>query len=90
MHISVTYAEPVHQAWIRLEVNDDCTVEQAIERSGLLKRFPEIDLEEQKVGVFGKPVKLNAGLRDGDRVEIYRAITADPDEVPRRDLDDDD
>ena len=47
--------------------------------------FPHIDLETQKVGVFGKLVKLDAALRPGDRVEIYRPITCDPQTVPRRD-----
>lgn len=87
MKISVTYAEPVHQMWLRLDVPDETTVEEAIRRSGILERFPEIDLEEQKVGIFGKSAKLNAVLSDGDRVEIYRPITADPETVERRDED---
>lgn len=85
MQVSVTYAEPVFQVWTRLEVPDDCTVADAISRSGLLDRFPEIDLEKQKVGIFGKAVKLDAPLQGGDRVEIYRPITADPETVNRRD-----
>ena len=58
-----------------------------IERSGILKQFPHIDLAQQKVGVFGRLVKLDAPLKPGDRVEIYRGIIADPATVPRKDMD---
>jgi putative ubiquitin-RnfH superfamily antitoxin RatB of RatAB toxin-antitoxin module len=63
-----------------------CWTEQAIEHSGMLKRFPDIDLETQRVGIFGKLAKLNSPVKDGDRVEIYRDITADPETVERRDV----
>lgn len=53
------------------------------------KQFPHIDLSAQKVGVFGKLAKLDAALRPGDRVEIYRAIICDPATVPRKDMDED-
>lgn len=85
MQISVAYSEPSQQLWLSIEVPDDATARDAIERSGILRQFPQIDLETQKVGVFGKLVKLDALLRPGDRVEIYRAITCDPQTVPRRD-----
>jgi putative ubiquitin-RnfH superfamily antitoxin RatB of RatAB toxin-antitoxin module len=49
-----------------------------------LHQYPEIDLVEQKVGVFGKISKLETPLKEGDRVEIYRKITADPQQVQRR------
>ena len=85
MQIGVAYAEAGQQIWLTVEVPDTSTVKEAIERSGILKSFPTIDLEAQKVGVFNKLVKLEAALRAGDRVEIYRAITCDPQTVPRRD-----
>ncbi len=85
MQIGVAYSEPSQQIWLNIEVPDDATVRQAIDKSGILRMFPHIDLEAQKVGVFGKLVKLDAALRAGDRVEIYRAITCDPQTVPRRD-----
>ena len=85
MQIGVAYAEAGQQIWLTVEVPDTSTVKEAIERSGILKSFPTIDLEAQKVGVFGKLVKLDAALRAGDRVEIYRPITCDPQTVPRRD-----
>lgn len=92
MQIGVAYSEPVEQAWLRIEVPDDATVQQAIEQSGILDKFPEIDLGNCVVGIFGKAAELDAVLKPGDRVEIYRAITADPATVPRRVIaaDDDD
>ncbi len=85
MQIGVAYSEPSQQIWMTIEVPDDASVRDAIERSGILRQFPHIDLETQKVGVFGKLVKLEAALRPGDRVEIYRPIVCDPQTVPRRD-----
>jgi putative ubiquitin-RnfH superfamily antitoxin RatB of RatAB toxin-antitoxin module len=85
MQIGVAYSDPAQQIWLTIEVPDDAKVEEAITRSGILRMFPTIDLAEQKVGVFGKLVKLDAPLRAGDRVEIYRPITCDPQTVPRRD-----
>ncbi len=84
MRIGVCYAEADRQLWLRLEVPEDSVVEEAIHRSGILQRFPEIDLAKQKVGIFGKLVKLNSPLREGDRIEIYRPIIADPKTVKRR------
>ena len=90
MQIGVAYSEPGQQVWLNIEVPDTATVQEAIERSGILKQFPHIDLAAQKVGVFGKLAKLEAALRPGDRVEIYRAIICDPATVPRKDSDEDD
>jgi putative ubiquitin-RnfH superfamily antitoxin RatB of RatAB toxin-antitoxin module len=87
MQISVSYSEPGNQVWLTLEMPDDTNARSAIEKSGVLKMFPTIDLERQKVGVFGRLVKLDAPLKAGDRVEIYRPITCDPETVPRRDRD---
>lgn len=85
MQIGVAYSEPANQIWLTTEVPDDSTVLAAIEKSGILRMFATIDLAVQKVGVFGKLVKLDAALRPGDRIEIYRPITCDPQTVPRRD-----
>ncbi len=84
MNVGVCYAEVDRQLWMRLEVPDDSTVEEAINLSGVLKLYPEINLATQKVGIFGKIAALNAQVKDGDRVEIYRPITADPQQVQRR------
>lgn len=84
MKIGIAYALPQRQAWFNVEIPDGATIKDAIERSGILKQFPEIDLDQQKVGVFGKVGKLDAVLNDGDRVEIYRPIICDPKTVPRK------
>jgi len=84
MKIGIAYALPQRQVWFDVNIPDGATVKEAIERSGILKQFSEIDLEKQKVGVFGKLSKLDAVLTDGDRVEIYRPITCDPKTVPRK------
>jgi hypothetical protein len=93
MQVAVAYSEPANQVWLRIEVPEDTTLEQAIIKSGILRQFPDIDLTAQTVGIFGKPAKLDAPLQPGDRIEIYRGITADPKTTPRRrmaDEDDDD
>lgn len=90
MKIGVAYSEPEKQVWLNVELQDGATVEDAISESGILQIFPHIDLQSHKVGIYGKLCKLNANLKDGDRVEIYRAITADPKTVKRRDTDEDD
>lgn len=87
MNVGVCYAEADRQLWVRLEVPEGSNVQQAIELSGVLKHYPHIDLTSQKVGIFGKLAKLDAPIKEGDRVEIYRKITADPQQVQRRRVD---
>lgn len=84
MNIGVCYAEADRQLWMRIDVPDGSNVGQAISLSGILQQFPEIDLEQQKVGIFGKLTKLDVEIKEGDRIEIYRQITADPKQVKRR------
>jgi putative ubiquitin-RnfH superfamily antitoxin RatB of RatAB toxin-antitoxin module len=84
MHVEVAYAKAHEHALFEVEVPQDATIAQAIEVSGILDRFPEIDLTQNKVGVFGKLAKLDSPLREGDRVEIYRPLKADPKEVRKR------
>ena len=84
MNVGVCYAEVDRQLWMRLEVPDTSTIEETIKLSGVLKLYPEINLDSQKVGIFGKIAPLDAIVKDGDRVEIYRQITADPQTVQRR------
>lgn len=84
MNVGVCYAEVDRQLWMRLEVPDNSTIEDAIKLSGVLKIYPEINLANQKVGIFGKIAALDTPVKDGDRVEIYRQITADPQTVQRR------
>ena len=85
MNVGVAYADKFKQVWLKLEIPDGSTVREAIEHSGLLEQFPDIDLETQQVGMFGKIVRLDAKVEDGARVEIYRPISADPELVERRD-----
>ncbi len=83
--VEVAYALPQEQVIVPLDVEPGTTVQQAIERSGILQRFMEIDLKkDNKVGVFGKLTKLDRVLRANDRVEIYRPLIADPKEVRRQ------
>ncbi len=84
MNVGVCYAESDRQLWMRLEVPDSSTIEETINLSGVLKLYPEINLTSQKVGIFGKIAALDTPVNDGDRVEIYRQITADPQTVQRR------
>ena len=84
MNVGVCYAEADRQLWMRLEVPDESTVEEAIKMSGVLKLYPDINLGTQKVGIFGKIATLETAVKEGDRVEIYRQITVDPQTVQRR------
>ncbi len=83
MIVEVAYAKPDKQVIIPVDVDESCTVEQAIVLSKVEKQFPEIDLEKNKVGIFGKAAKLTDILREKDRVEIYRPLIADPKESRR-------
>jgi putative ubiquitin-RnfH superfamily antitoxin RatB of RatAB toxin-antitoxin module len=84
INIEVAYALPDEQVILSLEIADDCVVEDAIKRSGILETYPQINLETDKVGIFGKMCKLNATLRNKDRIEIYRKLIADPKESRRQ------
>ncbi len=84
IHVEVVYALPHEQRVIKLVVNQEATVRSIIEQSGILDAFPEIDLEKNKVGVFSRNVKLDANVRDQDRIEIYRPLLADPKEIRRK------
>lgn len=82
--VQVVYALPDAQTRIDIMVAPGTTVRQAIEQSGILQLFPNIDLLTAKVGIFGKIVPLDRLLRDRDRVEIYRPLIADPKAARRR------
>ena len=82
--IEVIYALPTRQQLITLKLPPGSTLRQAIEASGLVLKYPEIDLARNKIGVFGKLGKPDTPLRDHDRVEIYRPLIADPKEVRKQ------
>ena len=84
LSIEVVYALPKKQEIITVKLPAGGTARQAIEASGLLQKYPEIDLAKSKLGVFAKLTKPDAALRDHDRVEIYRPLIADPKEVRKQ------
>lgn len=82
--VEVAYARPDTQLILKLRVPQGTTLEQAVRESGILERFPDIDLARNQVGIFGKLNKADTVLRNGDRVEIYRPLIADPKEVRKQ------
>lgn len=79
-HIEVEVAYATVQQQVIVKIVGDCgmTVEDAIERSRITEKFPEIDLATAKVGIYGRSVAMHDTLATGDRVEIYRELIADP------------
>lgn len=82
--VEVAYAKENEQVIIPLNVDAGTTLEQAVQLSGILEQFPEIDLTQNKAGIFGKIAKADTELREKDRVEIYRSLIADPKESRRK------
>ncbi|OEY70687.1 RnfH family protein [Rheinheimera salexigens] len=82
--VEVAYALPTQQSLLTLSVAADATVEQIIHSSGILQQYPEIDLSQLKVGVWSRTVKLTDTVKEGDRIEIYRPLIADPKDLRRR------
>lgn len=79
--VEVAYALPQKQALLRLEVVEGATALDAVQQSGVAEQFEQIDMASLKLGIFGKAVAASQVLREGDRVEIYRPLVADPKEV---------
>lgn len=84
IRVEVVYALPERQEIARVVLADGSTLMQAVESSGLLAKYPEIDPARNKFGIFAKLSKTDAILRDHDRVEIYRPLIADPKEVRKK------
>jgi len=82
--VEVVYALPEKQYLQRVMLEENATVEDAIRASGLLELRSDIDLAKNKVGIYSRPVKLGDVLKEGDRVEIYRPLIADPKELRRQ------
>jgi putative ubiquitin-RnfH superfamily antitoxin RatB of RatAB toxin-antitoxin module len=82
--VEVAYVGEQEQALLAVEADAGLTAREAIERSGILRRFPEIDLSTNKLGIFGKLAKPDQVLESGDRVEIYRPLIADPKEARKK------
>lgn len=81
--VEVVYSTPEECCLVAVKVWQEATVEVAIVASGLLERFPAIDLDTQPVGIFSKKVDLSTVPRHGDRIEIYRPLVMDPKERRR-------
>lgn len=84
IRVEVVYALPETQSLVELRLSTPCTVAEAIERSGLRETFPGMTVDPAAVGIFGQKTPMNQELQDGDRVEIYRPLIADPKEVRRQ------
>lgn len=84
MKISIAYAVPGRQVLQSHNVPDGATIREAIEASGILEQLPQVDLNKNKVGIWGKAKPLDTVLSTGDRVEIYFPITIDPKSVPKK------
>ena len=84
LHVQVCYATPQRQLLLDLDMPAGATLHQAIKDCGVLQQAPEIDISVWRVGIYGKLKPLDTVLRNGDRVEIYRPLIADPMEARRR------
>ena len=84
IHIEVVYGVPDKQSILAITVKESTTIEQAIIESGIMSLFEDIDLAKNKVGVWNRVAKLSDELEEGDRIEIYRPLLADPKEVRKR------
>ncbi|PJG86290.1 RnfH family protein [Conservatibacter flavescens] len=84
INIEIAYAFP-HKYYLKaFKVEEGTTIQSAILQSNILQQYTEIDLRENKVGIFSRPAKLTDVLSDGDRIEIYRPLLADPKEIRRK------
>ena len=83
LEVEVAYALSHQQFLRRLKMPSGSTFRQAIVQSGVLSKFPEIDLKSVKVGIFSRPVDLDVLLNSGDRVEIYRPLILSPTDARR-------
>ncbi len=84
IRVEVVYALPQEQTLLAFEVDNSATAEEVINQSGILGLYPQIDLEQNKVGLFSKIIKLDHQVREKDRIEIYRDLIADPKEVRKK------
>ena len=82
--VSVVYALLQRASEIELKLPSGATVADALEASGLVAMHPEVDLARCAVGIFGRRVERDRVLADGDRVEVYRPLVAEPKDARRR------
>ena len=84
MLVEVAYALENEAFLQSFEVAENISIKEVIQLSGVLEKYPEIDLTKNQIGIFAKTIKFDAKLRDKDRIEIYRPLIADPKEVRKR------
>jgi uncharacterized protein len=84
LDIQVVYALPSNILVIDCNVPAGSTVAKAIHLSGLKQKVPDLRLEEGLVGIYSQKVSLNHIVADGDRIECYRPVSADPKAVRQR------
>lgn len=84
IQVEIVYGKTGCARVIRREVPSNATLKEAIEQSGILEMYPEINLDSNKVGIFSRKRELHASVRAGDRIEIYQPLKADPKEARRR------
>lgn len=78
LHVEVIYALPHRHVLIETVCDPEATLADVVRASGILDRFPEIDLARNPLGVFGARTTPSARVADGDRIEIYRPLHVDP------------
>ncbi len=82
--VEVVYALPDKQSLLTVKVPEGTAIKKVIQASNILELYPELDLNNMDVGIFGKMAKMDQKVRDRDRIEIYRPLIADPKEVRKR------
>ncbi|MEZ7766174.1 RnfH family protein [Haemophilus parahaemolyticus] len=82
--VEVVYAYPERYFLKKLTLENPITIQNAIVQSGILEKYTEIDLRQNKVGIFSRLAKLTDVVENGDRIEIYRPLVADPKEIRRK------
>lgn len=82
--VEVVYAYPERYFLKKLTLENPITIQNAIVQSGVLEKYTEIDLHQNKVGIFSRSAKLTDMVENGDRIEIYRPLVADPKEIRRK------
>ncbi|WP_311418866.1 RnfH family protein [Haemophilus parahaemolyticus] len=82
--VEVVYAYPERYFLKKLTLENPITIQNAIVQSGVLEKYTEIDLHQNKVGIFSRSAKLTDMVENGDRIEIYRPLIADPKEIRRK------
>lgn len=84
INVQVIYPLPSEQITFTVSVEQGSNAQQAIEASGILVKYPEIELKKNKLGVYSRLIKLDTVVEDGERIEIYRPLIADPKEMRKR------